>query len=72
MAKYFSKALAGKEGTFINMSSTNAILTSPGQSAYCGNKAAGHRVTEQIHLGKPRHSFHLPAFPSEPLNVSSG
>lgn len=52
MAKYLAKALNGKEGTLINVSSGNAIFTAPGQSSYSCNKAAGHRITEQVHLGK--------------------
>lgn len=60
MAKYFAKALEGKEGTFISINSGNGIMTSPGQSSYCSNKAAGVRIVEQLHLGN-----HL--LPSSPV-----
>ena len=51
MAKHFAKALDGKTGTFINMSSAAGVFASPGQAAYCSNKAAGIRIIEELHLG---------------------
>lgn len=51
VAKYFAKALNGQEGTLINTSSGSALFTSPTQSSYCANKAAGLRIIEQLHIG---------------------
>lgn len=58
MAKHLAKTLDGKPGTLINVSSGNGLFTSPGQSSYCCNKAAGVRIIEQLHVGSFIHPSH--------------
>jgi NAD(P)-dependent dehydrogenase (short-subunit alcohol dehydrogenase family) len=53
MAKHFAKALDGKTGSLISISSGNGIFTSPAQSSYCANKVAALRIIEQLHIEVP-------------------